>query len=254
MKAKKSYGQHFLNKDEIAMKIANSLKLSDAYNSIVEVGPGMGVLSQFLLEYQSHSITCIEADRDMVQYLQQNEKFERLKIIQFDFLKFKLNEIADSFAVIGNFPYNISTQIVFKILDHRQNIPEMVGMFQKEVAERIASKEGSKKYGIISVLTQLFYDVEYLFTVGPENFNPPPKVQSGVIRLIRKEEKDLPSIDYGLFKSIVKISFGKRRKMLRNSLKAFFEKKEITNCSYMEKRPEALSVTDFIELCTLLQE
>ena len=174
MKAKKSYGQHFLNKDEIAMKIANSLKLSDAYNSIVEVGPGMGVLSQFLLEYQSHSITCIEADRDMVQYLQQNEKFERLKIIQFDFLKFKLNEIADSFAVIGNFPYNISTQIVFKILDHRQNIPEMVGMFQKEVAERIASKEGSKKYGIISVLTQLFYDVEYLFTVGPENFNPPP--------------------------------------------------------------------------------
>lgn len=254
MKAKKSYGQHFLNKDDIAMKIANSLKLSETYNSIVEIGPGMGVLSQFLLDYQSHTIICIEADRDMVQYLKQNEKFDRLKVIQFDFLKYKLNEIADSFAVIGNFPYNISTQIVFKILDHRQNIPEMVGMFQKEVAERIASKEGSKKYGILSVLTQLFYDVEYLFTVGPENFNPPPKVQSGVIRLVRKEEKELPPIDHSLFKSIVKISFGKRRKMLRNSLKAFFEKKQITNCSFMEKRPEALSVADFIELCTLLQE
>lgn len=254
MKAKKSFGQHFLIKEDIAMKIVNSLILKHTYKSIIEVGPGKGVLTKYLAEFSNHDIFCIDADKDMIAFLEEDFRFNSVKLIQSDFLKINLSDIAETYAVIGNFPYNISSQIVFKIINNKENIPEMVGMFQKEVAERIVSGPNSKKYGIISVLTQLFYDAEYLFSVGPNCFSPPPKVNSGVIRLIRKDKAFHKDINISLFKSIVKISFGKRRKMLRNSLRAFFEQKNIESSRFLTKRPENLSVEDFKELCSLLDQ
>ncbi|MCF6279690.1 MAG: 16S rRNA (adenine(1518)-N(6)/adenine(1519)-N(6))-dimethyltransferase RsmA [Flavobacteriaceae bacterium] len=249
VRAKKHLGQHFLKDEEIAENIANSL-ITDAYNDVLEIGPGMGVLTKYLLkkDYNTH---VIEIDRDSIAYLETAKKVQKLNIniIEGDFLKVDITALIPNkqFAIIGNFPYNISTQIVFKTLENRHLIPEFSGMFQKEVAERIAEKEGSKKYGILSVLTQAFYDVEYLFTVPPTVFDPPPKVDSGVIRLIRKKNHTLP-VDEKLFYRVVKTSFNQRRKMLRGSLKSLNLSDKLREEPIFAMRPEQLSVKSFIEL------
>lgn len=252
VKAKKHLGQHFLKDENIAKKIADTLSLKD-YNSVLEIGPGMGVLTKYLLEKETTTYV-IEIDSESVEYLQANYLNLAPRIIEKDFLKYDLNEVfKDSqFAIIGNFPYNISTQIVFKVLEMRAQIPEFSGMFQKEVAQRICEKEGSKAYGILSVLTQAFYNAEYLFTVPPSVFNPPPKVDSGVLRLTRKEHLDLPC-DEVLFFRVVKTAFQQRRKTLRNSLKTFNLSDNLKANAIFDKRPEQLSVDSFIELTQLIE-
>ena len=252
VKAKKHLGQHFLKDENIAKKIADTLSLKD-YNSVLEIGPGMGVLTKYLLEKETITYV-IEIDSESVEYLQVNYLNLAPRIIEKDFLKYDLKEVfKDSqFAIIGNFPYNISTQIVFKVLEMRVQIPEFSGMFQKEVAQRICEKEGSKAYGILSVLTQAFYNAEYLFTVPPSVFNPPPKVDSGVLRLTRKEHLDLPC-DEALFFRVVKTAFQQRRKTLRNSLKTFNLSDNLKANAIFDKRPEQLSVDSFIELTQLIE-
>ncbi|WP_133533359.1 16S rRNA (adenine(1518)-N(6)/adenine(1519)-N(6))-dimethyltransferase RsmA [Flavobacterium dankookense] len=247
VKAKKHLGQHFLTDENIAKQIADTLTLN-GYETVLEIGPGMGVLTKYLLEKELETYV-IEIDTESVDYL--NSHYPKLngKVISKDFLKYNINEVFNDkpFAIIGNFPYNISTQIVFKCLEMRNQVPEFSGMFQKEVAERICSKKGSKVYGILSVLAQAFYDVEYLFTVEPEVFNPPPKVKSGVMRMIRKENYALPC-DEKLFFSVVKIGFQQRRKTLRNSLKSFSLSDNLKEDTIFDLRPEQLSVEQFIEL------
>jgi 16S rRNA (adenine1518-N6/adenine1519-N6)-dimethyltransferase len=247
VKAKKHLGQHFLTDENIAKQIADTLTLN-GYETVLEIGPGMGVLTKYLLEKELETYV-IEIDTESVDYL--NSHYPKLngKVISKDFLKYNINEVFNDkpFAIIGNFPYNISTQIVFKCLEMRNQVPEFSGMFQKEVAERICSKKGSKVYGILSVLAQAFYDVEYLFTVEPEVFNPPPKVKSGVMRMIRKENYSLPC-DEKLFFSVVKIGFQQRRKTLRNSLKSFGLSDNLKEDTIFDLRPEQLSVEQFIEL------
>lgn len=248
MKPKKSYGQHFLRVESISEKIADSL-LSNV-KEVAEIGPGQGMLTKYLLE-KDYKLIAIEADKDMVGYLANH--YPRLKVVSEDFLKVKLEEYFNNeFAVIGNFPYNISSQIVFKIIEYKEQIPEMVGMFQKEMAERIVAPPGSKTYGVISVLTQAYYEGEYLFTVNREAFNPPPKVTSAVIRLTRKKNLDL-GCDEKLFRRIVKTSFQQRRKMLRNTLKPFTQNKELLQDEFFQQRPERLSVVDFVRIANLLE-
>jgi 16S rRNA (adenine1518-N6/adenine1519-N6)-dimethyltransferase len=253
VKAKKYLGQHFLNDEVIAQKIADSLSLK-GYKTILEIGPGMGVLTKYLLQ-KDVTTHVIEIDPESVAYLQANYSDLASRIIEKDFLKFDLNQVfeGESFAIIGNFPYNISTQIVFKTLEMRDQIPEFSGMFQKEVAERICSKEGSKVYGILSVLTQAFYDAEYLFTVPPSVFNPPPKVESGVLRLTRKKEYSLPC-DAALFFKVVKTAFQQRRKTMRNSLKTLNLSDNLREDIIFDKRPEQLNVQQFIELTQLIEK
>jgi len=252
VRAKKHLGQHFLRDESIAEKIANTLSLK-GYDKVLEIGPGMGVLTKYLLE-KDITTYVIEIDSESVEYLQANYLNLAPRIIEKNFLKYDLNEIfrESQFAIIGNFPYNISTQIVFKTLEMRDQIPEFSGMFQKEVAQRICEKEGSKAYGILSVLTQAFYEAEYLFTVPPSVFNPPPKVDSGVLRLIRKEHFDLPC-DEKLFFRVVKTAFQQRRKTLRNSLKTFNLSDNLKANVIFGKRPEQLSVDSFIELTQLIE-
>ena len=252
VKAKKHLGQHFLKDENIAKKIADTLSLKD-YNSVLEIGPGMGVLTKYLLEKDTTTYV-IEIDSESVEYLQVNYLNLAPRIIEKDFLKYDLKEVFNDsqFAIIGNFPYNISTQIVFKVLEMRAQIPEFSGMFQKEVAQRICEKEGSKAYGILSVLTQAFYNADYLFTVPPSVFNPPPKVDSGVLRLTRKEHLDLPC-DEALFFRVVKTAFQQRRKTLRNSLKTFNLSDNLKANAIFDKRPEQLSVDSFIELTQLIE-
>ena len=247
VRAKKHLGQHFLKDETIAKDIADALTLK-GYDQVLEIGPGMGVLTKYLLP-KPVTTHVIEIDRASVAYLQANYLQLSNRIIEQDFLKYDLKETFkdQQFAIIGNFPYNISTQIVFKTLENRDFIPEFAGMFQKEVAMRIASKHGSKVYGILSVLVQAFYDVDYLFTVPPEVFNPPPKVDSGVIRFIRKENYTLP-VDEKLFFRVVKTAFNQRRKMLRGSLKVFQLSDEMKEDPFFALRPEHLSVADFITL------
>lgn len=259
MKAKKSFGQHFLNNELITENIARGLQLTSMYNHVLEVGPGKGMLTKYLLQ-REFDLKVVEADRDMVSFLNQNYPKLNGKIISDDFLKIGLGEIFENkpFGLIGNFPYNISTQIIFKMLEYKELIPEMVGMFQKEVAERIVSPPGSKTYGVISVLTQAFYEGKYLFTVDRMNFNPPPKVQSGVIQLVRKENLEL-GCDEKLFKQIVKQTFSQRRKMLRNTMKAFLKKDnpaavELLQSEFFKQRPERLSVDDYIQLAKWVTE
>jgi len=255
VRAKKHLGQHFLKDESIAQDIADSLSFK-GYNDVLEIGPGMGVLTKYLLkkEIKTH---VIEIDRESIEYLETAKKVQKLNIniIQGDFLKIDLKTIfpEEQFAIIGNFPYNISTQIVFKTLENRHQIPEFSGMFQKEVAKRIAEKEGSKVYGILSVLTQAFYNVEYLFTVPPTVFNPPPKVESGVIRLIRKENYTLP-VDEKLFYRVVKTAFNQRRKMLRGSLKSLKLSDKLREDPIFALRPEQLSVKKFIELTAKIEQ
>jgi 16S rRNA (adenine1518-N6/adenine1519-N6)-dimethyltransferase len=247
VRAKKHLGQHFLKDEFIAEKIANTLT-EKGYKNVLEIGPGMGVLTKYLLK-KNLTTSVIEIDRESIDYLKVHFLNLSNRIINADFLKIDIPKIfnGEPFAIIGNFPYNISTQIVFKTIENRDLIPEFSGMFQKEVAQRIAEKAGSKKYGILSVLTQAFYDVEYLFTVPPSVFNPPPRVESGVIRLIRKEDYSLP-VDVPFFFKVVKTAFNQRRKTLRNSLKSFQLSDKLREDVIFAQRPEQLSVHQFIEL------
>lgn len=247
VKAKKHLGQHFLNDESIAQNIANALTYSGYYKTI-EVGPGMGVLTKYLLEKPTETFV-IEIDTESVDFLQNNYPSLSKNILSKDFLKFDLNEVfkGESFAIIGNFPYNISSQILFKAIEMRNQVPEFAGMFQKEVALRVCEKKGSKVYGILSVLTQAFYDAEYLFTVPPTVFNPPPKVDSGVLRLTRKKNYTLPCNEK-LFFSVVKTAFQQRRKTLRNSLKSFSFSNSLKEDSIFDLRPEQLSVEQFVAI------
>ena len=251
VRAKKYLGQHFLNDEAIAKKIVDSLSLETDY--VLEIGPGMGVLTKYLVEKKEFETFLIEIDVESVDYLCQNFPQLQDNIFSGDFLKFDIKELFDKpFSIIGNFPYNISSQILFKVLDFRDDITEVVGMFQKEVAERIASPPGSKKYGIISVMLQAFYDIEYLFTVDENVFTPPPKIKSAVIRLERNTTKKL-DCDEALFKRIVKATFNVRRKTLRNGLKIINVPAELLTDEIFNKRPEQLNVDEFVAITKKLQ-
>lgn len=244
VKAKKHLGQHFLKDLNIAQKIADTLSLAN-YKKVVEIGAGMGVLTQFLLKKDTE-VYVVEIDKESVAYLEAHYPELREKIIADDFLKYDIaGYLREPFAIIGNFPYNISTQIVFKLLELRDYVPEFSGMFQKEVAERICEREGSKTYGILSVLVQAFYEATYLFTVSEGVFNPPPKVKSGVLRLVRKPNYHL-DCDEALFFTIVKTAFNQRRKTLRNSLKPLLTNESLKKNSIFDKRPEQLPWQDFV--------
>ena len=248
VKPKKALGQHFLTDKSIAARIAGTL---DAYKGIpvLEVGPGMGVLTRFLLD-GGHDVTVVEIDKESVAYLEENFPELKDRIVGDDFLRMDLSAVMDGrkFCVIGNYPYNISSQIFFKILDYKDMIPCCSGMLQKEVAERLAARPGSKVYGILSVLLQAWYDVEYLFTVSEDVFNPPPKVKSGVIRCTRNGVTSL-GCDEKLFKTVVKTSFGQRRKTLRNSLRGLLPPAAaIDDDPVWTMRPEQLSVSQFVDL------
>ena len=247
VKAKKHLGQHFLKDETIAKAIADTLNL-EGYNDLLEIGPGMGVLTKYLLDKPVTTFV-IEIDKDSVVYLNDNYPKLEGKIISQDFLKYNINDIFEGkqFAIIGNFPYNISTQIVFRALEYRNQIPEFAGMFQKEVAQRICEKKGTKAYGILSVLVQAFYDDEYLFTVDETVFIPPPKVKSGVLRLRRKEYFTLPCTEK-LFFTVVKTAFQQRRKTLRNSLKTLNLSDSLREDEVFNLRPEQLDVAQFIAL------
>jgi 16S rRNA (adenine1518-N6/adenine1519-N6)-dimethyltransferase len=247
VKAKKHLGQHFLKDESVAKNIADTLNL-EGYEDVLEIGPGMGVLTKYLLEKPINTYV-IEIDTESVAYLAVNYPKLHGKIISKDFLKYDVNEVfgGKQFGIIGNFPYNISTQIVFRTLELRNQIPEFAGMFQKEVAERICEKKGSKTYGILSVLAQAFYDAEYLFTVDEHVFIPPPKVKSGVLRLRRKENFTLPCGEK-LFFTVVKTAFQQRRKTLRNSLKTLNLSDSLREDEVFNLRPEQLSVEQFITL------
>ncbi len=269
VRAKKALGQHFLTDEGIARRIVDSLDPqlcngtagADSSMPTLEIGPGMGVISKYLLEREDLDFRMIEIDTESVDYLLTHYPKAYGRVLEGDFLKLKLETFyADKpFCVIGNFPYNISSQIFFRILDYRSQVPQVVCMIQKEVAERIAEKPGSKTYGILSVLLQAWYDIEYLFTVGSGAFAPPPKVQSAVIRLRRNSRESL-GCDEVLFKNVVKTSFGQRRKTLRNSLKPLIQAKaaregwsaeqiaEFITDPVWELRPERLSVEDFVAL------
>lgn len=252
VRPKKHLGQHFLKNEAIAKDIAEALQPGD-YNQVVEIGPGMGVLTQFLLNGDKE-VYVVELDTESVSYLKGHFDMRYDHIIEGDFLKLNLQDtFKENIAVIGNFPYNISSQIVFKVLENRDMIPQMAGMFQKEVAERIVAGPGSKTYGIISVLTAAYYEREYLFTVDKEEFNPPPKVQSGVIRLVRKENYTLPC-DEKMFKTVVKTAFNQRRKTLRNALKPLGIPEELKESELLSKRAEQLGLEDFIYLTKTLKQ
>jgi 16S rRNA (adenine1518-N6/adenine1519-N6)-dimethyltransferase len=242
---KKALGQHFLNDETVAENIVKSISVNNS--NILEIGPGMGVLTQFLLQQKNKNFKVVEIDPESVVYLQ--KKYPSLQIISGDFLKLNLSEYYDdTLTVIGNFPYNISSQILFKVLENKEKVTELVGMFQKEVAERVASKPGKKMYGILSVLLQAWYDIEYLFTVDENLFTPPPQVKSGVIRMVRNPNKKL-RCDETLFKNVVKTAFNQRRKTLRNSLKSFSFTEGYKDNPIFSRRPEQLSVGEFEEVC-----
>ena len=251
VKPKKSLGQHFLKDNNIANKIVDSL--DDKSKNVLEIGPGMGILTKFLLK-KKYNLRLVEIDSESVSFLINNLGIEESKIIENDFLMVDLTKVfpGNNFSIIGNFPYNISSQIVFKILENRNIINEMCGMFQYEVAERICESEGSKKYGILSVLTQAFFEVSFLFKVSNHLFIPPPKVKSAVITLRRKDEIEL-GCDETLFFKIVKLSFQQRRKTIRNSLKKINLSNNLREDSIFDNRPEQLSVNQFIELTKLVQ-
>lgn len=262
VRAKKALGQHFLTDLSIAQRIAESLTVPEGGEPVptLEIGPGMGVLTQYLLERKDIDLRMVEIDTESVNYLLTHFPAVSGRLLEADFLKMRLEKFfSGQFCVIGNFPYNISSQIFFKILDFKDQVPQVVCMIQKEVAERIAEKPGTKVYGILSVLLQAWYDIEYLFTVGEGAFNPPPKVKSAVIRLVRNSRTDL-GCDEGMFKAVVKTSFNQRRKTLRNSLRQLVMAKasregwtdsrlaEFLADPVFDLRPERLSVEDFISL------
>jgi len=252
VRAKKHLGQHFLKDEAIAEKIGDTLTFEN-YRNVLEIGPGMGVLTKYLI-IKDISVVGMDLDSESIHFLRENFSNDNLEILEADFLKYDLSQLfeKEQFAITGNFPYNISTQIVFKMLEWKDRIPEFSGMFQKEVAQRICEKEGSKAYGILSVLTQAFYQAEYLFTVPPSVFNPPPKVDSGVLRLTRKKKYSIPC-DEKFFYRVVKTAFQQRRKTLRNSLKSFNLSDKIKEDTIFDQRPEQLSVSEFITLTQKLE-
>lgn len=269
VRAKKQLGQHFLTDLNVARRIASTISAEALEEEarkkggdraaaalrgalpVVEIGPGMGVLTKFLVE-AGRDVTAIELDSESVEYL--SREMPDLNVVEADFLKLDLNDIAGAgeFVLIGNYPYNISSQIFFKVLDYKERIPVVAGMLQKEVAERICAGPGSKTYGILSVLLQAWYDCTYLFSVPPGVFAPPPKVTSGVLRLVRNSRESL-GVDEGKFRKVVKMAFGQRRKTLRNSLKGILGMENpILSTPLMDLRPERLSVEDFIEITKAL--
>ncbi|MDR0505441.1 MAG: 16S rRNA (adenine(1518)-N(6)/adenine(1519)-N(6))-dimethyltransferase RsmA [Dysgonamonadaceae bacterium] len=249
---KKTLGQHFLKDLSVAEKVADSISVVSGL-PVLEVGPGTGSLTQFLLK-NNRPLKVVEVDSESIQYLKTHFPDLAGQIIEKDFLQLDLESIFSTpFCVIGNYPYNISSQIFFKVLEYRNKIPCCAGMFQKEVAERLAARPGRKAYGIITVLLQAWYNVEYLFTVEPEVFDPPPRVKSAVIRITRNSRTEL-NCDENLFKMIVKTAFNQRRKTLRNSLKGLLKKEnEIFSHPVFDKRPEQLSVEEFIDLTKIFQ-
>ncbi|TNE81653.1 MAG: 16S rRNA (adenine(1518)-N(6)/adenine(1519)-N(6))-dimethyltransferase RsmA [Bacteroidetes bacterium] len=252
VRAKKHLGQHFLNDRSIAENIANALS-GEGYDTVLEIGPGMGVLTQFLLQRNDFKTHVVEIDRESVEYLNQHYPALHGRIHSDDFLKMDLTPFG-TFGLIGNFPYNISSQIMFRMIDYKEQIPEMAGMFQKEVAERFNAKPSTKAYGILSVLLQAHYDCEYLFTVHEHVFTPPPKVKSGVVRLKRKADFQIP-VDPVLFKQIVKAAFNQRRKTMRNSLRLFNLPDGLQGWDDFAKlRPEQLSVEAFFELTDIISK
>jgi 16S rRNA (adenine1518-N6/adenine1519-N6)-dimethyltransferase len=255
VRAKKHLGQHFLNDLTIAENIVDALSPAVKFKKALEVGPGMGVLTQFLLQKTDYETTIIDIDTESIAFLQKKFPSIENRIIAGDFLKLNLEDLFNEpFAIVGNFPYNISSQILFKMLEHRDKVPVLVGMFQKEVAQRIAAPPKNKTYGILSVFLQAFYDIEYLFTVNENVFTPPPKVKSAVIRCTRNETHNL-GCDEKLFIKVVKAGFNQRRKTLRNSLKPFIhDKPEIAGHPFFAQRAEELSVENFVELTNLVQK
>lgn len=250
VRAKKYLGQHFLTDESVAKRIADSL--TGLTSNVLEIGPGMGVLTKYLVANSKLNFWVVEIDSESVVYL--HDHYPALKVIEGDFLKLDTSDIFhDSFAVIGNFPYNISSQILFKVYESRNVVPEVVGMFQKEVAERVAAGPGSKTYGILSVLLSAFYDIEYLFTVSENVFNPPPKVKSAVIRLRRNHVTAL-ECDESLFAQVVKTGFNQRRKTMRNALKPLNIPLERVPDGFLQMRAEQLSVADFVEITKILSE
>lgn len=249
---KKRLGQHFLTDDNIAQKIVNAIDYSST-EGLLEIGPGTGVLTHWLKD-KNVPFYLIEIDSESIEYLKLTYPFLVKNLIEEDFLKMDFGIIpTDNFSIIGNFPYNISSQIFFKILEAVERIPQIVCMIQYEVAQRLSSPPNSKQYGILSVLLQAYYDIEFLFKVPPQVFNPPPKVDSGVIRLTRKPNYDtIVDCDKKLFKTIVKTGFNQRRKMLSNSLKPIIGEKKIED-TLMQKRPEQLDVKDFVSLTRLIE-
>ncbi|HIB36828.1 16S rRNA (adenine(1518)-N(6)/adenine(1519)-N(6))-dimethyltransferase RsmA [Mesonia sp.] len=259
VKAKKHLGQHFLKDEEVAERIGDTLTLN-GYENVLEIGPGTGVLTKYILQ-KGKNVIAADLDTESIEYLNQSFALDHpsistknFQVIEADFLKMNLENLfnGEPFAITGNFPYNISSQIVFKAIENKELVPEFTGMFQKEVAQRICEKEGSKTYGILSVLTQAYFDAEYLFTVPPSVFNPPPKVDSGVLRLIRKTDYSLP-VEEKLFFRVVKTAFQQRRKTLRNSLKSFDLSPQLKEDSIFGQRPEQLSVDQFLELTQKIQ-
>ncbi len=253
VRAKKHLGQHFLTDEKIAERIADGL--TNYKTNVLEIGPGMGVLTKYLIHKEGIQLKVVELDTESVEYLEANYSELHGNIISGDFLKMNLKEITEEpLSIIGNFPYNISSQIFFKVLDYKDQVPEVVGMLQKEVAERLTAPPGSKTYGILSVLLQAYYDVEYLFTVHENVFNPPPKVKSGVIRIVRNQTKALPCNEK-LFFRVVKAGFNQRRKTLSNSLKAIpFNRENIAELELFKKRPEQLGVDEFIQLTQFIEK
>ncbi len=244
---KKRLGQHFLTDESVAEQIVASLKAGNRH--VLEVGPGMGVLTKYLLQQPDLDFSVVELDSESVEYLKVHYPALAPRIMEADFLTLKLDELyQDNLTIIGNFPYNISTQIMFKMLEYKSLVTELVGMFQKEVAERIASAPGSKQYGILSVLVQAFYDVEYLFTVSEHQFFPPPQVKSAVIRVTKNPAKQL-HCDETLFKQVVKAAFNQRRKTIRNSLKMYNFVDGFIASPLFNLRPEQLSVAQFEDIC-----
>ena len=249
VRAKKFLGQHFLTDESIARRIVDSL--SPQARQVLEIGPGMGVLTKYLTAKPELDFHVVEIDRESVAWL--HEYFPQLDVIEGDFLKMELNDLFhDSCAIIGNFPYNISSQILFKVFEQRNLVTEVVGMFQKEVAERVSAGPGSKTYGILSVLLSAFYEIEYLFTVPEHVFNPPPKVKSAVIRLVRNDVKSL-ECDEKLFVQVVKAGFNQRRKTLRNALRQLGLPLDGVSADLLGKRAEQLSVNEFVTITKALQ-
>lgn len=254
VRAKKHLGQHFLTDKHAAARIVGALRPQLGYRTVLEVGPGMGVLSDILLRQDAYQTWLIDVDAESIAYLKQKYPQLGSRLIQGDFLKLDFSaHFNDGLAVIGNFPYNISSQILFKVLDERHRVREVVGMFQKEVAERCVAPPGGKEYGILSVLIQAYYQAEYLFTVKAGAFNPPPKVLSGVIRLTRNATEEL-DCDETLFTRVVKAAFNQRRKTLRNALAALVPKDRMGDNPLYDLRAERLSVADFISLTNEISE
>lgn len=250
---KKHLGQHFLTDENIAVRIADAVEKTST--CVLEIGPGTGILTRALIEREFEEFKLVEIDRESVKYLQERHPELQNQIIEGDFLKMDLKEVFDGkpFTVVGNFPYNISSQILFRVFENRELVPQTVGMFQREVAVRIASEPGNRDYGILSVLLQIYYDIEYLFTVSEHVFNPPPKVKSGVIKLVRNDRTQLPFSDE-FMKKVVKTAFNQRRKTLRNSLKSLLTPQVVIPEDILKQRPEQLSAEEFIALAEAIYQ